>query len=77
MLSTVELRALTSADAKRCDRMIPSLPCHFGHEGGVVDGYNRTRAFYRALGFIAAREYPTLWPDSPAMLFVLPLAPDP
>ncbi len=44
-------------------------------EPGVVDGYARTRAFYRRLGFISAREYPDLWPSSPAQLFVLPLGP--
>ena len=44
-------------------------------EGDVADGYARTRAFYRALGFIPAREFArgTLWPNSPALLLVLPL----
>jgi ribosomal protein S18 acetylase RimI-like enzyme len=42
-------------------------------EGDVADGYHRTRAFYRALGFIPAREFPTYWPNSPALLLVLPL----
>ena len=42
-------------------------------EGNVADGYHRTRAFYRALGFIPAREFPTYWPNSPALLLVLPL----
>ena len=45
-----------------------------GHdEGDVADGYHRTRAFYRALGFIPAREFPAYWPTSPALLLVLPL----
>src|SRR5438093_548997 len=44
-------------------------------EGDVADGYGRTRAFYRALGFIPAREFPTYWPTSPALLLVLPLEP--
>jgi ribosomal protein S18 acetylase RimI-like enzyme len=39
-------------------------------EGDVTDGYTATRAFYRALGFSAAREIPELWPGSPALLFV-------
>jgi len=43
-------------------------------ETGVTDGYAGTRAFYRRLGFVEAREYPDLWPASPAVLFVLPLA---
>ena len=42
-------------------------------EGDVADGYHRTRAFYRALRFIPAREFPTFWPNSPALLLVLPL----
>src|SRR5437764_162313 len=44
-------------------------------EGDVADGYGRTRAFYRALGFIPAREFPAYWPTSPALLLVLPLEP--
>jgi hypothetical protein len=39
----------------------------------VVDGYNRTRAFYRSVGFIPARELPNLWPDHRALLFAMPL----
>jgi hypothetical protein len=42
-------------------------------EPGVVDGYNRTRAFYRSVGFIPARELPNLWPSHPALLFAMPL----
>ncbi len=42
-------------------------------EGDIADGYHRTRAFYRSLGFIPAREFPTYWPNSPALLLVLPL----
>src|SRR5947199_9745543 len=44
-------------------------------EGDVADGYGRTRAFYRALGFIPAREFPTYWPTPPALLLVLPPRP--
>jgi GNAT superfamily N-acetyltransferase len=44
------------------------------HEGDAVDGYARTRAFYRAMGFLPARELP-LW-DEPALLMVMPIAPE-
>lgn len=42
-------------------------------EPGVVDGYNRTRAFYRSVGFLPARELPNLWPEQPALLLAMPL----
>jgi ribosomal protein S18 acetylase RimI-like enzyme len=42
-------------------------------EGDVADGYHRTRAFYRSLGFIPAREFPTYWPNSSALLLDLSL----
>jgi GNAT superfamily N-acetyltransferase len=42
-------------------------------EPGVADGYNRTRAFYRSVGFIPARELPNLWPNHPALLLAMPL----
>jgi ribosomal protein S18 acetylase RimI-like enzyme len=42
-------------------------------EPGVVDGYNRTRAFYRSVGFIPARELPNLWPNHSALLLAMPL----
>lgn len=42
-------------------------------EGDVEDGYQRTRAFYRSVGFVPAREFPDLWPNSPALLLVMPL----
>ena len=35
------------------------MAVHAKHRGqGIVDGYNRTRAFYRSVGFIPARELP-------------------
>ena len=43
-------------------------------EPGVDDGYNRTRAFYRSVGFVPARELPDLWPDDRALLLAMPLA---
>jgi hypothetical protein len=45
-------------------------------EPGVVDGYGRTRAFYRSVGFIPARELPNLWPNQKALLFAMPLGED-
>jgi ribosomal protein S18 acetylase RimI-like enzyme len=42
-------------------------------EPGVADGYQRTRAFYRSVGFLPARELPDLWPGDKALLLVMPL----
>ena len=39
-------------------------------ESAVEDSYVRTRAFYRGLGFIVAREFANLWPGNPVLLFV-------
>jgi hypothetical protein len=40
---------------------------------GVTDGYQRTRAFYRSVGFLPARELPDLWPGDKALLLAMPL----
>jgi hypothetical protein len=45
-------------------------------EPGVVDGHGRTRAFYRSVGFIPARELPNLWPNQKALLLAMPLGED-
>jgi ribosomal protein S18 acetylase RimI-like enzyme len=37
------------------------------------DGYQATRAFYQAMGFILARDIPDLWPNDTAVLLVRPL----
>ena len=42
-------------------------------EPGVADGYQRTRAFYRSVGFLPAREPPDLWPGNKALLLAMPL----
>jgi GNAT superfamily N-acetyltransferase len=42
-------------------------------EPGVADGYQCTRAFYRSVGFLPARELPDLWPGDKALLLVMPL----
>jgi hypothetical protein len=59
--------------ATRDDRVIGFHPFALEAEPGVVDGYNRTRAFYRSVGFIPARELPNLWPNHPALLLAMPL----
>jgi hypothetical protein len=35
--------------------------------------YQRTRAFYRSVGFLPARELPDLWPGNKALLLAMPL----
>ncbi|HJU00308.1 MAG TPA: GNAT family N-acetyltransferase [Actinomycetes bacterium] len=42
-------------------------------EPGIDDGYQRTRAFYRSVGFVPARELPDLWPGDKALLLAMPL----
>ena len=42
-------------------------------EPGMVDGYQRTRAFYQAVGFLPARELPDLWLGDKALLLAMPL----
>ena len=37
------------------------------------DGYQATRAFYQAMGFILTRDLPGLWPNDTAVLLVRPL----
>jgi ribosomal protein S18 acetylase RimI-like enzyme len=44
-------------------------------EPGINDGYGRTRAFYRSVGFVPARELPDLWPGDKALLLAMPLGP--
>jgi hypothetical protein len=38
------------------------------------DGYQMTRAFYRQVGFVLARDLPGLWPHDTAVLMVRSLA---
>jgi hypothetical protein len=66
----VVIRPLEVADAPACDAVIRSLPYHIGDP----DGYQRTRAFYRSVGFLPARELPDLWPGNKALLPAMPLA---
>lgn len=34
------------------------------------DGYDQTRAFYEACGFLPVEEFPDLWPNDPCLLMV-------
>jgi GNAT superfamily N-acetyltransferase len=34
------------------------------------EGYDRTRRFYEARGFVPLEEFPDLWPGNPALLLV-------
>jgi GNAT superfamily N-acetyltransferase len=38
-------------------------------------GYARTRAFYRAVGFLPLEETAALWPENPCLIMVKPLPP--
>jgi ribosomal protein S18 acetylase RimI-like enzyme len=42
-------------------------------ETETSDSYAQTRAFYRAHGFLDARDLPDYWPSNPALLMVRPL----
>lgn len=37
-------------------------------------GYARTRAFYRAVGFLPVEETHDLWPESPCLIMIRPLS---
>jgi hypothetical protein len=39
----------------------------------AVHADHRTRAFYRSVGFVPARELPNLWPGDKALLLAMPL----
>ena len=39
----------------------------------AVHADHRTRAFYRSVGFVPARELPDLWPGNKALLLAMPL----
>lgn len=50
-MTDIEIRALAPSDAESCDRIIASLPYHFGHEQGRRDCAAAVR---RELGLVAA-----------------------
>lgn len=66
-----ELRARLRAEGRKL--LILFTVSDIEDERHVADGYAGTRAFYRAVGFIPARDFPDLWPGNPALLLVLPL----
>jgi GNAT superfamily N-acetyltransferase len=63
------------ADQLRAEgrRLLLVLTVSSLEEPGVTDGYQRTRAFYQAVGFLPARELPDLWPGNKALLLAMPL----
>jgi hypothetical protein len=40
---------------------------------GPPDGYGSTRAFYRKMGFVLARDFPGMWDTNTPVLMVRPL----
>jgi len=73
-IGRVLIDALTRAATLEGRRLIlVTTLAESADEGDVADGYARTRAFYRAQGFIPAWELPNLWPNQPALLLILPL----
>jgi hypothetical protein len=77
----VHIRPLRGADAERCDQIIASLPYHFGQEDGRRECADAVRSQpglvamldHAVVGFILARDLPSLWPNDTAVLFVKPL----
>ena len=61
-----------AAEGRRLLLVLTVSPSDPGPE--PPDGYQATRAFYQAMGFILARDLPGLWPDDTAVLLVRPLA---
>jgi ribosomal protein S18 acetylase RimI-like enzyme len=52
-VTNVEIRHLAPGDAEACDRIIASLPYHFGQEQGVLDCASAVR---REAGLVAVRD---------------------
>jgi GNAT superfamily N-acetyltransferase len=69
-------RALVAALAQRLAREgVRLLLVKTLSERGDSEHYDRTRAFYRATGFLPLQEMPELWDEeNPALLLVRPLA---
>jgi ribosomal protein S18 acetylase RimI-like enzyme len=61
-----------AAEGRRLLLVLTVSPSDPGWE--PPDGYQATRAFYQAMGFILARDLPGLWPGDTAVLLVKPLA---
>jgi ribosomal protein S18 acetylase RimI-like enzyme len=62
------------AEGRRLLLVLTVSPSDMGEE--PPDGYQATRAFYQAMGFILARDLPELWPNDTAVLLVRPLLED-
>ena len=60
-----------TAEGRRLLLVLTVSPSDPGEE--PPDGYQATRAFYQAMGFILARDLPGLWPNDTAVLLVKPL----
>jgi Acetyltransferase (GNAT) domain len=59
------------AEGRRLLLVLTVSPSDPGRE--PPDGYRATRAFYRTMGFVLARDLPGLWPNDTAVLLVKPL----
>lgn len=64
-----------AAEGRRLLLVLTVSPSDKGPE--PPDGYQATRAFYRAMGFVLARDLPGLWDADTAVLLVRPLRPAP
>jgi ribosomal protein S18 acetylase RimI-like enzyme len=60
-----------AAEGRRLVLVLTVSPSDPGEE--PPDGYQATRAFYQAMGFLLARDLPGLWPNDTAVLLVKPL----
>jgi ribosomal protein S18 acetylase RimI-like enzyme len=60
-----------AAEGRRLLLVLTVSPSDPGPE--PPDGYQATRAFYRSVGFLLARDLPGLWPNDTAVLLVQPL----
>ena len=60
-----------AAQGRRLLLVLTVSPSDPGEE--PPDGYQATRAFYQAMGFVLARDLPELWPNDTAVLLVKPL----
>jgi ribosomal protein S18 acetylase RimI-like enzyme len=63
-----------AAEGRRLLLVLTVSPSDPGWEPS--DGYQATRAFYQAMGFILARDLPELWSSNTAVLLVRPLLED-
>ena len=59
--------------AERCRLLITFTVSPSDTDEEPPDGYQATRAFYRKVGFVPARDFPDLWPGDLAVLLVRPL----